>query len=90
VEASTGTYVDPGATWTDIVDGSGSVVAYSGSVNMQVLGTYVIEYRKVDSSSNTSNILSRTVTVVDTTAPKVILNGASTITIEAGSSFAEQ
>ncbi len=90
VEASTGAYVDPGARWTDIVDGSGSVTSYSGSINMQVPWVYVVQYKKIDSSTNTSNILSRTVTVVDTTAPKVTLNGASTITIEAGSSFAEQ
>ncbi|MBC7498103.1 DUF5011 domain-containing protein [Candidatus Gracilibacteria bacterium] len=68
VEASTGSFIDPKANWIDIVDGSGSITATSGTVNMQVPGTYTLTYSKTDAATNVSNTVSRTVTVIDTTA----------------------
>jgi hypothetical protein len=56
-------------------------------VNTSIPGVYILEYKKTDIAGNTSNIISRTITVVDTTAPVVILNGSSALTLEAGSSF---
>lgn len=75
LEAFSGTYSDSGATWTDIVDGSGVVTAYSGSVNPKLPGTYILQYRKVDAHGNTGATLSRTVTIVDTTPPVLTLSG---------------
>jgi hypothetical protein len=67
-------YVDPGATWTDALDGTGTIAsASSGSVNTAILGVYTLEYRKIDNVGNTGAIVTRTVTVRDMTAPVVTL-----------------
>ena len=80
-------YIELGATWTDNVDGSGSVFGWvsgmpgsftkSGSVNTWSLGSYTIIYKKVDSSGN-SGSLTRTVNVVDTTPPVASIIYSST------------
>ncbi len=46
------------------MDGSGSATI-SGSVNINVPGTYVLEYTYVDGAGNTGNMVTRTVTVND-------------------------
>ena len=59
----------------------------SGSVNGNVPGVYVLEYRKVDANGNVTTEI-RTVTVVDTTPPSApictanptVTSGATTIT----------
>jgi len=57
-------FIDPGAIWTDNVDGSGTIlVATSGSVNISVPGTYTLTYRKIDTAGNISNTVTRTVMV---------------------------
>jgi hypothetical protein len=56
--------VDQGAIWTDNVDGSGTILATSGSVNTAVLGTYVLEYRKIDIAGNVSTTITRTIQIV--------------------------
>ncbi|MFA6256572.1 MAG: immunoglobulin-like domain-containing protein, partial [Candidatus Absconditabacterales bacterium] len=63
-------YTEQGATRTDNYDGDGTATI-SGSVNTGVLGTYILNYIYVDTSGNTGNILTRTVNVVDTTAPNI-------------------
>jgi len=62
-------FTDLGATWTDAVDGTGVVLAYSGTVNTSILGTYTLAYKKVDVAGNISPIITRTVTVVNPPAP---------------------
>jgi hypothetical protein len=61
---------------------------YSGSVNTGVVGTYTVDYRKVDANGNTG-YTSRTVTVEDTTKPVITLNGSSTITLAVHDSYGE-
>ncbi len=61
-------YTELGATWTDAYDVSGSSVD-SGSVNVAVLGTYIINYNITDSNGNVASTISRTIIVRDTTAP---------------------
>ena len=79
-----GSFVDPGATWTDNVDGAGSIGAYnSGSINVNALGSYVVSYVYVDAAGNTGSA-DRTVNVVDTTAPVVTLSGSSPVSIFSG------
>ena len=57
-------FIDPGAIWTDNVDGSGVIlVATSGSVNTSVPGTYTLTYRKIDAAGNISNTVTRIVIV---------------------------
>jgi hypothetical protein len=76
-------YTDAGAT----SDG-GETVTSSGTVDTNTVGTYTITYSATDSAGNTS-IVTRTVNVVDTTAPVVTLSGASTVSVELGDDYAE-
>ncbi len=42
-------FVDDGASWTDNVDGSGVIAAFtSGSINTGALGSYVVSYGYTD------------------------------------------
>jgi Domain of unknown function (DUF5011) len=74
------TFQDPGASWTDLVDGSGNTFTasgtqnqtgsftVSGSVNTGQVGTYTLTYTKIDSSNNSVQ-LTRTVNVVPAPPP---------------------
>ena len=81
------TYVDPGATANDAFHGPTDVTA-SGNVDTSAVGTYTITYTATDLDNNTATA-TRTVTVVDTTAPVITLNGASSIDVELGASYAD-
>lgn len=63
-------FTDPGATATDNCDTAVSVTP-SSNVNLDVPGTYTINYNATDSAGNAANVVSRTVNVVDTTAPVI-------------------
>jgi Domain of unknown function (DUF5011)/HYR domain len=67
-------YVEPGATAVDIVSG-GLPVSITGTVNTNTLGTYTVTYRATDAAGNVGAV-TRTVKVVDTTAP-VVTDAAS-------------
>ncbi|MDD5770067.1 MAG: DUF5011 domain-containing protein, partial [Candidatus Gracilibacteria bacterium] len=83
-------YVELGADWTDNVDGTGTVTtAFSGTVDTNTVGVYVLEYKYIDSSTNVSNIVTRTVNIVDTTSPILTLNGSGNLTQEVGSPYVE-
>ena len=71
-----GTYSDAGAT----SDG-GETVSSSGSVDPNIIGTYTITYSATDAAGNTSTA-SRTVNVVDTTAPVITITGDNPATVE--------
>ena len=60
-------YLDENATWSDHVDGSGSITA-TGIVDIDTPGSYVLSYNYTDTSGNAASTVTRTVTVVDTTA----------------------
>ena len=73
------TYTDAGATATDA---SGTVtVVTTGSVNPQVVGTYTKTYTSTDASGN-EGTATRTVNVVDTTAPSVTILGGTPYEVE--------
>ena len=78
-----GEYTDEGAVWTDIVDGTGDVVA-TGEVNVQVPGSYVLSYNFTDAAGNEAVTVTRTIVVEDTTVPVITLNGDASITHEVG------
>ena len=61
------TYTDAGATASDTDDASPTVTS-SGTVDTDTLGTYTITYTAIDAAGNSSTA-TRTVNVVDTTAP---------------------
>ena len=79
-------YPDQGATATDGVDGSVTVVT-SGSVGTDA-GSYTLTYTATDSAGNIATT-TRTVIVADTTAPVITLVGATTVTHEQGTSFTD-
>ena len=68
-------YVDPGASWTDAVDGNGSLSA-NGIVDSMKVGFYQLNYSRTDQAGNSAIKVFRTVQVVDRTAPSLILNGS--------------
>ncbi len=69
-------FTDPGATATDNYETTITVTT-TGSVDVNTLGSYTITYSAEDSSSNTATTATRTVNVVDTTAPNVVCQNIS-------------
>lgn len=84
VEAGS-TFTDPGATFTDNLDGTGDALV-QGSVNTSALGSYTLTYTYTDNQGNAATPVTRTVNVVDTTAPVITVTDA-TLSIEVGSTF---
>ncbi|WP_375772986.1 DUF5011 domain-containing protein [Archangium gephyra] len=83
-------YSDPGATANDVCDGNltGSIVR-SGSVDSNAVGSYVLTYNVTDPQGQSASPVSRTVNVSDTLAPSITVIGASSESLECGSSYAE-
>lgn len=80
-------FTDPGATAKDSCEGVVAVAA--SSIDPQVAGTQTITYTATDSLGNTSTA-TRTVILVDTTAPTITLNGGNApITVECHSTFVD-
>ncbi|MFA5070885.1 MAG: DUF5011 domain-containing protein [Candidatus Pacearchaeota archaeon] len=65
-------YTDAGATASDDRDGTITPILFSNNVNTNVLGTYQVVYRVSDSAGNIATA-TRTVRVVDTTAPSITI-----------------
>ncbi|MBN2852910.1 MAG: DUF5011 domain-containing protein [Clostridia bacterium] len=83
------TYVEPGITSSDSLSGVSHTVISGASVNVEVLGTYVITYDVFDHANNKSDTLTRTVSVVDQGAPVITLTGDADVTIELGDPYVE-
>ena len=81
-------YTDLGATWSDAVDGNGTLTGV-GEVDDQVPGTYTITFDYTDSNGNAATTVTRTVIVEDTSAPVIILIGDTNVTHEAGSDYTD-
>ena len=81
-------YVDAGAIANDNLDGTVTVSVF-GTVNTSVLGTYTLHYNALDSQSNISTPVIRTVIVEDTTAPVITLNKAVNMTLGNGRVYKE-
>ncbi len=83
-------YGEPGYTATDNCDGDITAnVLVAGSVNNTVLGSYTLHYNVGDSSGNPAEEKTRTVRVVDTTAPAITLLGDNPMTLEVGTPYTE-
>ena len=83
-------YTDAGATAADIIDGDVSInISVGGTVNSAVAGTYILNFNVSDAVGNAATQVTRTVTVVDTTAPVITLNGANPINHEVGTLFTD-
>jgi len=74
-------FVDPGATPNDNYwPASTVVVTRKGTVNTNVLGEYTLWYIATDPSGNKDSVM-RVVKVVDTTKPRVNLNGINEVNL---------
>ena len=80
------TFIDPGATATDNVDGT-VAVSTSGTVDTNTIGSYTLSYSATDAAGNNATTVTRTVIVADPTAPVITLNGDAEITVDLGSTF---
>ena len=95
LEAGSG-YTDDGAFWTDTTDGSGNTLdttfTLSGlthlTSHLSTPGVYTLTYTKIDASGNTGST-TRTITIQDTTAPSLTVNGSNTITLLQGEAYTE-
>ncbi len=84
------TYSDQGATATDNYDPAVNVVVGGDNVDTTTVGTYTVTYNASDSSGNAATQVTRTVNVVDTTAPTVTVNSANPLIISLGVPFLYQ
>ena len=83
------TYNEQGATATDNYDSSVTVTIGGDTVDTNTVGTYTVTYNATDAAGNNATEVTRTVNVVDTTAPVITLTGA-TVTLEVGATYNEQ
>ena len=84
------TYTDAGATASDNYDGDiSSQIVVVNNVDVNTLGSYTVTYSVSDSSSNAASDVTRTVNVVDQTAPTITILGDNPVTIEAGSTYTD-
>jgi|GEM_PF-2151200 hypothetical protein len=84
------TYTDPGFSANDNVDGDISArVVTSGSVDPTAVGTYTLTYNVSDTAGNAATTVTRTVNVVDTTAPVISLRGDDPIYVAVGENYTE-
>jgi len=81
-----GSFSDPGATATDICAGTltGSINV-TGAVNVNAVGSYTLFYNVTDPAGNAATEVTRTVNVVDTTAPSITCPGTVIVTAPVGS-----
>lgn len=86
-EATT-VYADANATWTDTVDGSGSV-SFTGNFDANTTGVYNLSYNHTDQAGNSAVTIIRTVNVVDSTAAVITLEGNATYTHEVGTVYTD-
>ena len=84
------TYNDAGAAATDNYDGDlSSQIVVVNNVDVNTVGSYIVTYSVSDSSNNAATVVTRTVNVVDQTAPVITILGDNPVTIEAGSSYTD-
>jgi uncharacterized protein YjbI with pentapeptide repeats len=72
-------YLEQGANAIDNINGdiTGSLLINASAVNTAIPGIYTVSYNVADSSGNAATTVTRTVQVVDTTAPVITLLGAN-------------
>ena len=68
---------------------SGWSEAYSEEVDVSVVGTYTLLYQAVDGAGNAAASVTRTVVVLDTTAPTIQVFGFINLVHEAGTFYVD-
>ncbi|MFL5350792.1 MAG: immunoglobulin-like domain-containing protein [Hyalangium sp.] len=81
-------YLDPGATATDVCAGNlDAAVAVSGSVNAAAVGSYNLTYNVSDTAGHAAAAVTRAVQVKDTQKPTISVTGPLDQTFECGSTY---
>jgi P2-related tail formation protein len=83
------TYTDAGATASDEHSGIDGSVTVTGSVNVNVVGTYTITYTVSDKAGNEAIPVTRTINVVDVKAPVITILGDNPVTIYANQTYSD-
>jgi hypothetical protein len=87
VEACTGEYTEDGVTCSDDYDADVNDEVWCegdcGAVDIGAVGTYTITYGVTDVNGNSAPVLTRYVTVEDTTDPVVTLDSSANVVLEA-------
>ena len=81
--------VEKGATYTDAGASAngGETVTTTGTVNTGVVGSYTLTYSATDGTN--TGTATRTVNVVDTTAPVITITGDNPATVEKGATYTD-
>ncbi|MBX2809517.1 MAG: DUF5011 domain-containing protein [Cellvibrionaceae bacterium] len=82
-------FIDPGASWVDNVDGSGTIVSAT-PLDTADVGSTLLQYQYVDAAGHSSNVVTRTINVFapsDRQAPVLTLNGLPTMRLTQGETF---
>jgi len=82
------TYTDPGATATDLEDGTVNVEVNDAAVDTSKVGEYTVTYTATDAQGNTAQA-TRTVNVNLGNAPEITLTGANPYTVTLGSNYSD-
>lgn len=83
-------YTDAGATAQDNYDGNiTSRIVVTSNVNSAVVGSYTVVYNVSDTSGNAALPVTRTVNVVDTTKPVIVLVGPPVVSVSCGSTYCD-
>ncbi|WP_190246172.1 immunoglobulin-like domain-containing protein [Gelidibacter gilvus] len=84
-------YIELGALAMDPCFGdiSGTVVIDNSNVDTSTLGFYVVTYTLMDASGNAATPITRTVEVIDTNGPDIVLQGPNPQIIELCAPYAE-
>ncbi|MCZ6560450.1 MAG: DUF5011 domain-containing protein, partial [Gammaproteobacteria bacterium] len=89
LEVGVDTYSELGAAVSDDGVPTLTEATISGDpVDTNTVGTYIVRYNATD-GFNTATEVTRTVNVVDTIAPVIILLGTTPISVEAGTTYAD-
>jgi hypothetical protein len=89
LECGVATYTETGATARDACTGDlSSSISTTGSVDTRAVASYSILYSVADASGNKADA-HRSISVTDTTAPKLTLAGASTEVLECGQTYVD-
>jgi hypothetical protein len=85
-------YKEPGAFVNDTRDSGSDLskrIIITGSVNSTILGTYVLAYDFKDAAGNAAATAKRTVRVVDTTKPYLLLIGPPSVKVVQGLEYVD-
>lgn len=84
------TWLDPGATSIDVVDGdiTGDIVV-TGTVDTSTLGTYTLTYTSTDAGGNTAFVTRNVIVVAPNTGQYIDISGGKLFLVSPGSTYTD-